>query len=67
MGNDVNRLNRQSFLGADSESILRGALFGIVGAGGGGSHLIQQFAHPGIGGFVVVDPDVIDRQTRTGW
>jgi molybdopterin/thiamine biosynthesis adenylyltransferase len=60
MGNDVNRLERQSFLGADSDRVLAGATLGIIGAGGGGSHMVQQFAHSGIGGFIVVDPDVID-------
>jgi molybdopterin/thiamine biosynthesis adenylyltransferase len=60
MVNDSNRFDRQSFLGADSDRTLAGATIGIVGAGGGGSHMVQQFAHVGIGGFVVVDPDIID-------
>jgi hypothetical protein len=32
---------------------------GIVGLGGGGSHVVQQLAHIGIGRFVLVDPDTI--------
>jgi len=56
----MNRLARQSFLGVDSDHNLSKATIGIIGLGGGGSHLVQQFAHLGIGGFVLVDPDVID-------
>lgn len=53
----MNRFQRQSFLGADSEAILGAATLGYVGLGGGGSHLVQQSAHLGIGGYVLVDPD----------
>ena len=53
----MNRFQRQSFLGENSESILREATLGYVGLGGGGSHLVQQSAHLGIGGYVLVDPD----------
>lgn len=56
----MNRLDRQSFLGTDSDLVLSRATIGIIGLGGGGSHLVQQFAHLGLGGFVLVDPDVID-------
>lgn len=53
----MNRFQRQSFLGKNSEAILREATLGYVGLGGGGSHLVQQSAHLGIGGYVLVDPD----------
>lgn len=53
----MSRLDRQSFLGADSEGMLNRATIGVVGLGGGGSHVVQQFAHLGIGGVVLVDPD----------
>ncbi|MDP2846813.1 MAG: ThiF family adenylyltransferase [Humidesulfovibrio sp.] len=56
----MNRLGRQSFLGPDSESLLRECTVGLVGLGGGGAHVVQQFAHLGVGGFVLVDPDKID-------
>lgn len=56
----INRLDRQSFLGPSSEQVLEAATIGIVGLGGGGSHIVQQLAHLGVGGFVLVDPDVID-------
>ncbi|MBB1090448.1 ThiF family adenylyltransferase [Rhodopseudomonas palustris] len=53
-------LDRQSFLGNDSEQVLLKTRIGIVGLGGGGSHVAQQLAHVGIGAFVLVDPDVIE-------
>ncbi|MER9445186.1 ThiF family adenylyltransferase [Mesorhizobium sp. M0340] len=56
----MSRLDRQSFLGAQSDAILNAATIGIVGLGGGGSHIVQQAAHMGIGGYVNADPDVIE-------
>jgi molybdopterin-synthase adenylyltransferase len=51
--------DRQSFLGEDSEKRLAEAVVGIVGLGGGNSHVVQQLAHVGIGNFVLIDDDVI--------
>lgn len=56
----MTRLDRQSFLGPNGERILDQATIGIVGLGGGGSHIAQQFAHMGVGGYVLVDPDHIE-------
>jgi hypothetical protein len=56
----MSRLDRQSFLGPDSDAILNAATIGIVGLGGGGSHVVQQAAHMGIGGYVNADRDVIE-------
>jgi hypothetical protein len=56
----MSRLARQSFLGLHSDAILEAATIGIVGLGGGGSHVAQQAAHMGIGGYVNADPDVIE-------
>lgn len=53
-------LDRQSFLGADSETRLGALTVGIVGLGGGGSHVAQQLVHVGVGNFVLVDDDRID-------
>lgn len=53
----MNRLDRQSFLGPDSSNILEAMNVGFVGVGGGGSHVAQQLAHAGVGGFVPVDHD----------
>ncbi|OHB36400.1 ThiF family adenylyltransferase [Phenylobacterium sp.] len=52
-------LDRQSFLGAKSDERLDAATVGLVGLGGGNSHVAQQLAHLGIGGFVLLDDDVI--------
>ena len=60
----MRRLDRQSFLGPESDTILEAATVGIVGLGGGGSHIVQQAAHMGIGGYVNVDPQEID-ETNT--
>ena len=56
----MNKHDRQSFLGAKSEGMLLRAKIGIVGLGGGGSHVVQQLAHIGVGNFVVIDPDIIE-------
>ncbi len=56
----MSRLDRQSFLGANSESFLKAATVGVVGLGGGGSHIVQQLSHIGVGGLVLVDPDRIE-------
>jgi hypothetical protein len=56
----MSRLDRQSFLGPHSEAILANATIGLVGLGGGGSHVAQQTAHMGVGGYVNVDPQTIE-------
>jgi hypothetical protein len=52
-------LDRQSFLGADSDARLAAATVGLVGLGGGNSHVVQQLVHLGVGGFVLLDDDII--------
>lgn len=54
------RSSRQSFLGPDSEAILGALHVGVVGLGGGGSHIVQQLAHIGVGHYTIVDHDRID-------
>src|ERR1035437_5740530 len=54
---DVSRHERESFLGPDSESVLENVCAGIIGLGGGGSHIAQQLAHIGVGRFVLSDMD----------
>lgn len=54
------RFQRQSFLGEHSEEIFLARCAGIVGLGGGGSHVVQQLAHIGIGAFVPADPDIVE-------
>jgi molybdopterin/thiamine biosynthesis adenylyltransferase len=57
-GND--RFSRQSFLGEDAERIIRRAVVGVAGLGGGGSHIVQQLAHIGFQNYVLYDGDRIE-------
>jgi tRNA A37 threonylcarbamoyladenosine dehydratase len=56
------RLVSQSFLGSESDRILAAIEAGIVGLGGGGSHIVQQLAHVGVGKFVPVDDDIVEEK-----
>ena len=56
------RLVSQSFLGPENDEVLAAVEAGIVGLGGGGSHVVQQLAHLGVGKFVAVDDDVIEEK-----
>lgn len=51
---------RQSFLGENSENIFAETIVGIIGLGGGGSHIVQQLAHIGFQNYVIYDPDKIE-------
>jgi hypothetical protein len=53
------RYDRQSFLGTNSEAIVDNTTVGVVGLGGGGSHVTQQLSHVGFRNFVFCDPDRI--------
>src|SRR5258706_10211978 len=52
--------SRQSFLGAASSGVLRNCKIAVVGLCGGGSHVVQQLAHIGVGEFVLCDLDRVD-------
>jgi hypothetical protein len=54
------QFDRQSFLGADSEALLESSEVGIIGLGGGGSHIAQQLAYVGVGRFTLIDPQQIE-------
>jgi hypothetical protein len=58
-GHVEDRYDRQSFLGTSSQDIIKNARVGIVGLGGGGSHLAQQLAHLGFQDVVLCDPQQI--------
>lgn len=54
------RFSRQSFLGPDSQRLISQCRIGVVGLGGGGSHIVQQLAHIGFCNFVIYDDDVVE-------
>ncbi|MDZ4369277.1 HesA/MoeB/ThiF family protein [Sphingopyxis sp. H115] len=56
----MTRSTRQNFLGADSDEKLRSVTVGLVGLGGGNSHVVQQLSHVGIGRLVCVDDDIVE-------
>jgi hypothetical protein len=56
----LERYNRQSFLGKYSEAIFSRIRVGVVGLGGGGSHIVQQLAHLGIKHYALFDDDIVD-------
>ena len=53
--------SRQSFLGPNSQERLARTIVGIVGLGGGGSHIAQQLAHVGIQRFHLFDADHVEK------
>jgi molybdopterin/thiamine biosynthesis adenylyltransferase len=53
------RYDRQNFLGERSNEIIGSVTVGVVGLGGGGSHVVQQLAHLGFKKYVIFDDDVI--------
>ena len=54
------RFSRQSFLGEDGQAAIERCLVGLVGLGGGGSHIAQQLAHVGFLNYVIFDGDHAD-------
>lgn len=57
---DANRYSRQSFLGPTSQQIIEETVVGVVGLGGGGSHIVQQLAHIGFKNYVLYDRDIVE-------
>lgn len=56
----TDRYSRQSFLGSSAETMISRCTVGVVGLGGGGSHIVQQLAHIGFQRFVLYDGDIIE-------
>jgi len=52
--------DRQSFLGKDAQFLCENVKVGIIGYGGGGSHIGQQLAHIGFKNVVVFDDDKVE-------
>jgi molybdopterin-synthase adenylyltransferase len=59
------KFSRQSFLGEDSQATFDRAVVGVVGLGGGGSHIVQQATHIGFLNYVLYDPDIIEDHNLT--
>ena len=53
------RYQRQNFLGPDSQSAIERTIIGLIGLGGGGSHIVQQLAHIGFKNYVLYDDDFV--------
>lgn len=52
------RFHRQELIiGADGQDTLARSSIAVVGLGGGGSHVVQQLAHLGIGHLILIDHD----------
>jgi molybdopterin-synthase adenylyltransferase len=56
----TDRFSRQSFLGQDAEERIAQCTVGVVGLGGGGSHIVQQLAHVGFQNYVLYDSDAVE-------
>ena len=54
------RFSRQSFLGEAGQAAIERCVVGVVGLGGGGSHIVQQLAHVGFMNYLVYDHDHCD-------
>jgi molybdopterin/thiamine biosynthesis adenylyltransferase len=56
------RLSRQSLaIGPASEHKLVEATVAILGLSGGGSHVVQQLAHQGVGTLIVIDDELVEK------
>ncbi len=60
------RLARQSVaIGSGSDAKLANAKVAVIGISGGGSHVVQQLAHQGVGTIIAIDDELID-ETNLG-
>ena len=57
--------SQELLIGQYGQGLLRGSSIGIVGLGGGGSHVAQQVARAGFGHMILVDPDVVENRNRS--
>jgi hypothetical protein len=54
------RFERQGFLGPNAQKLFSHARVGVIGLGGGGSHVVQQLAHLGFARLCGMDGDVVE-------
>jgi molybdopterin/thiamine biosynthesis adenylyltransferase len=52
-------------IGRYGQELLRNSTIGIVGVGGGGSHVAEQVARAGFGHILLVDHDVVEGKNRS--
>lgn len=63
---DADIYHRQALLtGSAGEKSIRRARISVVGLSGGGSHVVQQLAHIGVGEIIGVDGDRVDGSNRS--
>lgn len=51
-------------IGNEGQALIRKARIAVVGLGGGGSHVVQQLAHMGVGEILGIDGDRVERTNR---
>lgn len=56
--------NQALVIGGGSHARLRQARVAVVGLSGGGSHVVQQLAHLGIGEIILIDADTLEEKHR---
>lgn len=63
---DVNRIyHRQSIMIKNTgQNVLNKSKIAVVGLSGGGSHVVQQLAHLGIGEIISIDSDTVTTENR---
>jgi len=62
---DTDRFERQIRLfGEDGQKKIQNASVAIVGAGGLGSHVVQQLGFLGVGSLIIIDPDELEETNR---
>jgi molybdopterin/thiamine biosynthesis adenylyltransferase len=54
------RQKRQTFLGNKAPNLMKQIKIGVIGYGGGGSHIGQQLAHIGFGNITIFDHDTME-------
>jgi hypothetical protein len=51
-------------IGSRGQQLLAKAKIAVIGLSGGGSHVVQQLAHLGVGEIIGIDSDLVDEQNR---
>jgi hypothetical protein len=62
--------SQELVVGGPGQEVLQNAKVAVVGLGGGGSHVVQQLAHMGVGEIIGIDPDRAERKNQhrlIGW